>query len=78
MESVLARLQLGERRVRVRRVDADVEPELVRRLQVEEIPSLVMVRDSRPFAWLSGRATLGEIERALSSDPEPGSAGSFR
>ena len=67
MESVLARLQLGKRPLRIRRVDAVAEPELVRRLEVDEIPSIVMVKDSRPFARLPGRSTLGEIEQALRS-----------
>jgi thioredoxin-like negative regulator of GroEL len=72
MESVVARLQLTERRVSVRRVDADAQPELVRRLHVDEIPSIVMVANRRPFARLTGRATLGEIERALSKADDRG------
>ncbi len=68
MESTLARLQLRERRtVRVARVDADDRPDLVRRLGVREIPSVVILRNMRPLAWLPGRATLGEVEHALSS-----------
>ena len=73
MESVLASLQLGgKHRVRVCRVDADVRPELVRRLRVREIPSIVIVKNMRPFAWLPGRATLGEIERVLSAEAARG------
>jgi thioredoxin-like negative regulator of GroEL len=69
MESVLARLQLRRREgVRICRIDADARPELVRRLGVQEIPSIVIVRNMLPFAWLPGRATLGEIERALAGD----------
>jgi thioredoxin-like negative regulator of GroEL len=67
MESVLARLQVRERRrVRVYRVDADVRPELVRRLGVREVPSIVMLEDGRPLACLGGRVTLGQVEEALS------------
>jgi thioredoxin-like negative regulator of GroEL len=67
MESVLARLQVREReRVRVARVDADDRPDLVRRLGVQEIPSIVMFRDRKRFACLRGRATLGDVERTLS------------
>lgn len=67
MESVLARLQVRERdRVRVARVDADARPDLVRRLGVQEIPSIVMFRGRRRLACLKGRATLGDVERTLS------------
>jgi thioredoxin-like negative regulator of GroEL len=67
MESVLARLQVRERdRVRVARVDADDRPDLVRRLGVQEIPSIVMVRGRRRLACLKGRTTLGDVERTLS------------
>lgn len=71
MESVLARLQVRERdRVRVARVDADDRPDLVRRLGVQEIPSIVMVRGRRRVACLRGRATLGDVERTLSEHVE--------
>lgn len=72
MESVLARLQARERdRVRVAQVDADARPDLVRRLGVREIPSIVMLRDRKRFACLQGRATLGDVERTLSEQLEP-------
>ena len=67
MESVLARLQVRERRrLRVAQVDADDRPDLVRRLGVQEIPSIVMVRGRRRLACLNGRTTLGDVERTLS------------
>jgi thioredoxin-like negative regulator of GroEL len=67
MESVLARLQVRERdRVRVARLDADDRPDLVRRLGVQEIPSIVMFKGRKRFACLRGRATLGDVERTLS------------
>ncbi|HEY7691854.1 MAG TPA: thioredoxin family protein [Gaiellaceae bacterium] len=67
MESVLARLQVRERdRVRVARLDADDRPDLVRRLGVQEIPSIVMFQGRKRFACLRGRATLGDVERTLS------------
>jgi thioredoxin-like negative regulator of GroEL len=73
MESVVARLQLRERgRVRVSRVDADARPDVVRRLRVREIPSVVIVKDVMPFAWLPGRATLADIERVIASHGESG------
>ena len=64
---MLARLQVREReRVRVARVDADDRPDLVQRLGVQEIPSIVMFQDRKRFACLRGRATLGDVERTLS------------
>jgi thioredoxin-like negative regulator of GroEL len=72
MESVLARLQVRERdRVRVAFVDADDQPEIVRRLGVQEIPSIVMFRGRTRVACLRGRATLGDVENALSGQVEP-------
>ena len=66
MESVLARLQVRERsRVKILRVDADRRPELVRKLEVKEIPSILVYRNRKPVAWLRGRATLGDVDRAL-------------
>jgi len=71
MESVLARLQVRERdRVRVARVDADDRPDLVRRLGVQEIPSIVMFQGRRRLACLRGRATLGDVERTLTEHAE--------
>jgi thioredoxin-like negative regulator of GroEL len=71
MESVLARLQVRERdRVRVARVDADDRPDLVQRLGVQEIPTIVMFRGRRRLASLKGRATLGEVEQTLSEHVE--------
>ena len=71
MDSVLARLQLRHRaeEVRVLRVDVDEQPELARHLDVREIPSIVMVKRMRPYAWLPGRATFADLERALAADP---------
>ena len=67
MDSVLARLELQHRadEVRVLRIDVDEQPELARCLDVREIPSIVMVKRTRQFARLPGRATFAELERAL-------------
>jgi thioredoxin-like negative regulator of GroEL len=78
---VLARLQARERdRVRVALVDADDRPDMVRRLGVQEIPSIVMFRGRTRFACLRGRTTLGDVERTLAEqverdDPQPARAG---
>jgi thioredoxin-like negative regulator of GroEL len=79
MESVLARLQVRERdRIRVAFVDADDRPDLVRRLDVQEIPSIVMFRGPKRFACLRGRATLGDVENALSGQVERDNAPAAR
>jgi thioredoxin-like negative regulator of GroEL len=66
MESVLARLQVRERqRVKIVKVDADRRPELVKKLAVNEIPSILVYKNRKPVAWLRGRATLGDVDRAL-------------
>jgi thioredoxin-like negative regulator of GroEL len=72
MESVVARLQLRERgKVRVCRVDADARPDVVRRLRVREVPSIVIVKDVKPLAWLPGRATLADIEQVIAAGDDP-------
>jgi thioredoxin-like negative regulator of GroEL len=66
MESVVASLQTRNRhRVSIRRIDAEAESDLVTRLGVREIPTLLFVQDRREELRLEGRATLEEIERAL-------------
>ena len=66
MESVLATLQTQKRdSVQIERVDADAEAELVGRLGIDQIPTLVFVRDRRSVAQIGGRATLAEIESVL-------------
>ena len=66
MESVLARLQVRERsRVKILRIDADRRPEVVRKLAVKEIPSILVYKNRKPVALLRGRATLGDVDRAL-------------
>jgi thioredoxin-like negative regulator of GroEL len=68
MESILATLQTRKRdSLRIQRVDADEEGDLVGRLGVDQIPTLVFVKDRRSVARISGRATLEEIENVLAS-----------
>jgi thioredoxin-like negative regulator of GroEL len=68
MESILATLQTRKRdAVQIQRVDADVETDLVGRLGVDQIPTLVFVKDRRSVARISGRATLEEIENVLAT-----------
>lgn len=66
MESLLAHLARKERgRLRISRIDADASPEWVAKLGVEEIPTLVLIKDRRPVARLEGRVSAPQIERML-------------
>jgi thioredoxin 2 len=66
MESLLAHLARKERaRLRISRVYVESAPELVSRLGVSEVPSLVLLDGGRPLARLEGRASAPRIERML-------------
>jgi len=66
MESLLAHIARKDReRLRVRRVDADEHPELLRRFGVEEVPSLVLVVEQRVVDRIDGRANMPQIEQLI-------------
>jgi thioredoxin-like negative regulator of GroEL len=66
MESLLAHLTRKEReRMRFRRVDVDLRPDLAERFRVEEVPTLVLVCDKRVVERLDGRVSSPRIERML-------------
>ena len=66
MESLVAWVKVTERkRLRVIDVDADRSPALARELAVEEVPSLVLVKDRRVVGRLEGRATGRQIEELI-------------
>ncbi len=66
MESLLAHVERKERdRLRVRRVDADEHPRLLRKFDVSEVPSLVLVIDQKVVSRIDGRANLPQIEQLL-------------
>ena len=66
MESLLAHLARKERtRLRVSLVNADQSPELVEKLGITEIPTLVLVKGRRASARLEGRASAPQIEEML-------------
>lgn len=68
MESVLATIQARKRAgVSIHKVDADAEPELVGQLGVDQIPTLVFVKNRRSVAQICGRATLDEIENVIAA-----------
>jgi thioredoxin-like negative regulator of GroEL len=75
MESLLAHLARKERaRLRISRVYVESSPDLVSRLGVSEVPSLVLLDGGRrPLARLEGRASAPRIERMLAPHlPEGG------
>jgi thioredoxin-like negative regulator of GroEL len=66
MESLLAHLARKERaRLKVIRVDVDVQPELAERFRVAEVPTLVLVKGKRVVGRLEGRVSQPRIEAML-------------
>ncbi|MGH3023991.1 MAG: thioredoxin family protein [Gaiellaceae bacterium] len=66
MESLLAHLARKERdRLRVSRIDVETSPELADRLDVTDVPALVLVHEHHVVARLDGRASAPSIERML-------------
>jgi thioredoxin 1 len=72
MESLLAHLARKERtRLKVSRIDVNVSPELAEKLKVDEVPTLVLVKDRHPVARLEGRVSAPQIEKMLAPYLEP-------
>jgi thioredoxin-like negative regulator of GroEL len=66
MESLLAHLARKERsRLVVKRVDIEQRPDLAQRFRVQEVPTIVLVKDKRVVGRLEGRASAPRIERLL-------------
>lgn len=66
MESLLAHLARKKRdRLRVWRVDAETQPDWVERFTVDQIPTLVLIKDRKAVARLEGRVSAPQIERML-------------
>jgi len=66
MESLLAHLARKEReRLRVMRVDVDEQPHLARRFEVDDVPTLVLVKGKRVVDRIDGRASAPAIESML-------------
>ena len=66
MESLVAHLARKEReRLRVIQVDVDGSPDIVEKLGVEDVPTLVLVVERKPVARLSGRVSAPKIEAML-------------
>ena len=66
MESLLAHLARKERmRLRVMRIDVEAQPDLVDRLRVTDVPTLVLVKGQRVVERLEGRVSAPKIEEML-------------
>jgi thioredoxin 1 len=66
MESLVAHIARKERdRLRVAQVDVDHREDLVEKLSVRDVPTLVLVVDRKPVARLDGRASAPKIEAML-------------
>ena len=66
MESLLAHLARKERmRLRVMWIEVEAHPDLVERLRVTQVPTLVLVKDRRVVDRLEGRASAPKIDGML-------------
>jgi thioredoxin-like negative regulator of GroEL len=66
MESLLAHIARKERdRLRVTKVDTDTRPDLAARFGVDDVPTLVLVKDKHTVARISGRASAPRIEQMI-------------
>ena len=66
MESLLAHVERKERgRLKVRRVDVTQHPRLVDKFSVEDVPTLVLVKEKRVVDRIDGRASMPQIDRLL-------------
>lgn len=66
MESLIAWVKVTQRkRIRVIDIDADRNPAIARELEVSEIPTLVVIKDSKVVGRLEGRATGRQIDALI-------------
>jgi thioredoxin 2 len=66
MESLLAQLARRERhRLSVQNVDVEEQPELAKRFNVRQVPTLVLIRGKRAVARIEGRANAAELEELV-------------
>ena len=72
MESLIAHLARTDRRVRVKRIDVSQKPLLARRLKVESLPTLLLVKDKRVVGRLEDvPADRGSRNSSSSTLPQP-------
>jgi thioredoxin-like negative regulator of GroEL len=66
MDSLLAHLARKERgRLRFRRIDVERNPTLARRLRVQVVPTLLLIKDRRVVGRLEGRVSGPRIEQLV-------------
>ena len=66
MESLVAWVKVTQkRRLRVIDVDADENPAVVEKLEIGQIPALVLIKDRRVLGRLEGRATGQQIDALI-------------
>jgi thioredoxin-like negative regulator of GroEL len=66
MESLLAHLARKERgRLRVTRIDIGEKPAVAQRLNVDTVPTLLLIKEKRVVGRLEGRVSAPHIERLL-------------
>jgi thioredoxin-like negative regulator of GroEL len=71
MESLLAHIARKERdHLDVKKVDADLRPDLVEKFRVSEVPAVALVIGKKVVARLEGRSTAPRIEAMLDAKLE--------
>jgi thioredoxin 2 len=66
MESLVAWVKVTrKRKLRVVDLDADENPEVLRRLGIEEVPTLLLTMDGQVAGRLEGRATGRQIDELI-------------
>jgi thioredoxin 1 len=66
MESLLAHLARKERgRLRISRIDVATSPDWAERFKIDDVPTLVLIKNKRAVARLDGRVSAPQIERML-------------
>jgi thioredoxin 1 len=66
MESIVSWLWVRERkRLRLRMVDADTQPDLVEKFGVSEIPTIVLVKDGLIVVRREGRLTSDQLDEEI-------------
>ena len=72
MESLVAHIARKDRdRLRVVQVDVEQRRDLVEKLGIESVPTLVLVSNKKAVARLDGRASAPKIEAMLDRHLEP-------
>jgi thioredoxin-like negative regulator of GroEL len=66
MESIVSWLWVRERkRFRLRMVDANANPDLVTKFEVDEIPTIVLVEEGKILTRREGRLTSDQLDQAI-------------